>query len=137
MRPIGRRHPSLRFRGPTHGLQPESHRARPTPAQRELPAAMSNDSNQSFDRMRGMLVRAAELRDSEQQQIFDSLDEIHARLAGLDAIGTVRKRLSELPDRTEVGVLAERLDEAVAKLDAQDGMLGALVRALEVLPDKL
>lgn len=96
-----------------------------------------NDQTLSFDRMRGMLMRAAELRDSEQQQIFDSLDEIHARLAGLDALGTVRKRLSELPDRTEVGVLAERLDEAVAKLDAQEGMLGALLRALEVLPDKL
>jgi hypothetical protein len=95
------------------------------------------DQSLSFDRMRGMLMRAAELRDSEQQQIFDSLDEIHARLAGLDAIGTVRKRLSEMPDRTEVGVLAERLDEAVAKLDAQDSVLAAVVRALEVLPDKL
>src|SRR3954468_6095111 len=137
MRPIGRRHPSLRFRGPTHGLQPESHRARPTPAQRELPAAMSNDSNQSFDRMRGMLVRAAEMRDSEQQQIFDSLDEIHARLAALDAIGTVRKRLTELPDRTEVSVLAERLDETVAKLDAQDASLSSVLRAVEALPDRL
>ncbi|MGQ0573672.1 MAG: PA containing protein [Pseudonocardia sp.] len=96
-----------------------------------------NDQTLSFDRMRGMLVRAAELRDSEQQQIFDSLDEIHARLAGLDALGTVRKRLTELPDRTEVGVLAERLDEAVAKLDAQDGALAALTRTLEALPDKL
>ena len=65
---------------------------------------MSNDSTLSFDRMRGMLVRAAEIRDSEQQQIFDSLDEIHARLAGLDQLGPVRKRLTELPDRTEVGV---------------------------------
>lgn len=91
----------------------------------------------SFDRMRGMLMRAAELRESEQQQIFDSLDEIHARLAGLDALGNVRKRLTELPDRTEVGVLAERLDEAVAKLDAQDAVLASLVRVLETLPDRL
>ncbi len=37
---------------------------------------MSNESTLSFDRMRGMLVRAAEIRDSEQQQIFDSLDEM-------------------------------------------------------------
>jgi chromosome segregation ATPase len=107
------------------------------PAQRELPAAMSNDSNQSFDRMRGMLVRAAEMRDSEQQQIFDSLDEIHARLAALDAIGTVRKRLTELPDRTEVSVLAERLDETVAKLDVQDASLSSVLRAVESLPDRL
>jgi chromosome segregation ATPase len=98
---------------------------------------MSNDSNMSFDRMRGMLVRAAEIRDSEQQQIFDSLDEIHARLAALDAIGTVRKRLTELPDRTEVSVLAERLDETVAKLDAQDATMASVMRAVEALPDRL
>jgi chromosome segregation ATPase len=98
---------------------------------------MSNDSTLSFDRMRGMLVRAAEIRDSEQQQIFDSLDEIHARLAALDALGTVRKRLTELPDRTEVSVLAERLDETVAKLDAQDATLASVMRAVESLPDKL
>jgi chromosome segregation ATPase len=98
---------------------------------------MSNDSTLSFDRMRGMLVRAAEIRDSEQQQIFDSLDEIHARLAALDALGTVRKRLTELPDRTEVSVLAERLDETVAKLDAQDAAIASVGRAVEALPDKM
>lgn len=98
---------------------------------------MSNDSTLSFDRMRGMLMRAAEIRDSEQQQIFDSLDEIHARLASLDALGTIRKRLTELPDRTEVSVLAERLDETVAKLDAQEATLASVMRAVEALPDKL
>src|SRR3954452_18037288 len=98
---------------------------------------MSNESTLSFDRMRGMLVRAAEIRDSEQQQLFDSLDEIHARLAGLDALGNMRKRLVEVPDRTEVSVLAERLDETVAKLDAQDGVLASLIRAVESLADKL
>jgi len=98
---------------------------------------MSNDSTLSFDRMRGMLMRAAEIRDSEQQQIFDSLDEIHARLAALDALGTVRKRLTELPDRTEVSVLAERLDETVAKLDAQEASIASVLRAVEAMPDKL
>jgi hypothetical protein len=49
--------------------------------------------------MRSMLVRAAEIRDSEQQQIFDALDEIHARLAPLESLGSVRKRLSEMPPR--------------------------------------
>src|ERR1044072_7056930 len=96
-----------------------------------------NDQTLSFDGMRAILMRAPELRDSEQQQIFDSLDEIHARLAGLDALGTVRKRVTELPDRTEVGVLAERLDEAGAKLDAQDGVLAAITRVLDALPDRL
>ena len=98
---------------------------------------MSADTAMSFDRMRGMLNRAAEIRESEQQQVFDSLDEIHARLAALDALGTMRKRLSELPDRTEVSVLAERLDETVAKLDAHDAALAAVARAVEALPDKL
>jgi chromosome segregation ATPase len=98
---------------------------------------MSNDTIQSFDRMRGMLMRAAEIRDSEQQQIFDSLDEIHARLAALDALGTVRKRLTELPDRTEVSVLAERLDETVAKLDQQDATIASVLRAVEAIPDRM
>ncbi|WP_204456016.1 hypothetical protein [Actinokineospora baliensis] len=87
--------------------------------------------------MRNMLTRAAEIRESEQQQIFDALDEIHARLAPLESIGSVRKRLSEMPDRTEVGVLAERLDEAMTKLDAQDAAIAAIGRAVESIVDKL
>nr|WP_218888741.1 hypothetical protein [Saccharopolyspora hordei] len=91
----------------------------------------------SFDRMRNMLTRAAEIRESEQQQIFDALDEIHARLSPLESLGSVRKRLSELPDRTEVSVLAERLDEALAKLEAHDGALSELKGAVDGLMDKL
>jgi chromosome segregation ATPase len=94
-------------------------------------------ATQSFDRMRSMLVRAAEIRDSEQQQIFDALDEIHARLAPLESLGSVRKRLSEMPDRTEVSVLAERIDEALSKLEAQDGAIAALGRTVESIVDKL
>ncbi|MEU6646222.1 PA containing protein [Saccharomonospora sp. NPDC046836] len=91
----------------------------------------------SFDRMRNMLVRAAEVRESEQQQIFDALDDIYARLAPVDSLGAVRKRLSELPDRTEVSVLAERLDEAMTRLETQDNALAALARAVESIVDKL
>jgi chromosome segregation ATPase len=87
--------------------------------------------------MRSMLVRAAEIRDSEQQQIFDALDEIHARLAPLESLGSVRKRLTEMPDRTEVSVLAERLDETLAKLEAQDNAIAGLSRAVEAIVDKL
>jgi chromosome segregation ATPase len=87
--------------------------------------------------MRSMLVRAAEIRDSEQQQIFDALDEIHARLAPLESLGSVRKRLSEIPDRTEVGVLAARVDQALSKLDTQDSAVTALSRAVESIADKL
>ncbi|HKS53173.1 MAG TPA: PA containing protein [Pseudonocardiaceae bacterium] len=87
--------------------------------------------------MRSMLVRAAEIRDSEQQQIFDALDEIHARLAPLESLGSVRKRLSEMPDRTEVSVLAARLDQALVKLEAQDSAISALSHAVESIADKL
>ena len=61
----------------------------------------NNNSTMSFDRMRNMLTRAAEIRESEQQQIFDALDEIHARMSPLESLGSVRKRLSELPDGPE------------------------------------
>ncbi|MGH4010935.1 MAG: PA containing protein [Pseudonocardiaceae bacterium] len=102
---------------------------------------MSNDSNspatQSFDRMRSMLVRAAEIRDSEQQQIFDALDEIHARMAPLESLGSVRKRLSEMPDRTEVSVLAERVDEVLSRLETQDNAIAAVSRAVESIVDRL
>ncbi|KID32647.1 hypothetical protein [Prauserella rugosa] len=91
----------------------------------------------SFDRMRNMLVRAAEVRESEQQQIFDALDDIYARLAPVDSLGAVRKRLSELPDRTEVGVLAERLDEAMTRMEAQDNAIAELGRSVEAIVDKL
>ncbi|WP_219823930.1 hypothetical protein [Actinokineospora auranticolor] len=87
--------------------------------------------------MRNMLTRAAEIRESEQQQIFDALDEIHARLSPLESIGSVRKRLSEMPDRTEVSVLAERLDEAMAKLEGQNAAIAAIGRAVESIVDKL
>src|SRR5690606_6530730 len=87
--------------------------------------------------MRNMLVRAAEVRESEQQQIFDALDDIYARLAPVDSLGAVRKRLSELPDRTEMSVLAERLDEAMTRLEAQDNALADLARSVEAIVDKL
>ncbi|OLF11825.1 coiled-coil domain-containing protein [Actinophytocola xanthii] len=87
--------------------------------------------------MRNMLVRAAEIRESEQQQIFDTLDEIHARLSPLESIGSVRKRLSEMPDRTELGALAGRVEEAMAKLEAQDTAIASIARAVEGIVDKL
>jgi chromosome segregation ATPase len=98
---------------------------------------VNENNTMSFDRMRNMLNRAAEVRESEQQQIFDALDEIHARLQPVESLGAVRKRLSELPDRTEVSVLAERLDEALAKLEAQDNAIGVLGRSVDSMVDKL
>ena len=62
-------------------------------------------------------MRAAEIRDSEQQQIFDSLDEIHARLAALDALGNMRKRLvrAARPHRGERPRGAARRDRREAR----------------------
>src|SRR3954462_13200446 len=91
----------------------------------------------SFDRMRNMLTRAAEIRESEQQQIFDALDEIHARLSPLESIGSVRKRLSEMPDRTELTALAARVEDAMGRLEAQDGAIAGLTWAVEGIVDKL
>jgi hypothetical protein len=111
--------------------------ALPLPTTKVTSVNENNNSTVSFDRMRNMLVRAAEIRESEQQQIFDTLDEIHARLSPLESIGAVRKRLSEIPDRTDVTALASRVDDAIAKLDAQDSALAALTRAVEGIVDKL
>jgi len=97
----------------------------------------NNNSTVSFDRMRNMLVRAAEIRESEQQQIFDTLDEIHARLSPLESIGSVRKRLSEMADRSELTALAARVEDALGKLEAQDGAIASLARAVEGIVDKL
>ncbi|MCA1671776.1 MAG: hypothetical protein LC799_06085, partial [Actinobacteria bacterium] len=100
---------------------------------------VSESNSISFDRIRSMMMRAAEIRDSEQQQVFDSLDEIHARLGALDAVGAVRKRLTELPDRAEFNMLVERLDEAAEKIDAQDvalDALGTIRKRLSELPDR-
>jgi chromosome segregation ATPase len=109
----------------------------PLPRTKASSVNENNNNTVSFDRMRNMLVRAAEIRESEQQQIFDALDEIHARLSPLESIGSVRKRLSEMPDRTELSALASRLDDAMAKLDAQDGAIAAIGRAVESIVDKL
>jgi len=97
----------------------------------------SNHSTMSFDRMRNMLMRAAEIRESEQQQIFDALDEIHARMSPLESLSSVRKRLAELPDRTEVSVLAERLDEALSRLETQDNAITGLNQLVDGLADRL
>jgi chromosome segregation ATPase len=111
--------------------------ALPLPTTKVTSVNENNNSTVSFDRMRNMLTRAAEIRESEQQQIFDTLDEIHARLSPLESIGAVRKRLSEIPDRTDVTALASRVEDAMAKLEAQDTALAALTRAVEGIVDKL
>lgn len=111
--------------------------ALPLPTTKVTSVNENHNSTASSDRMRNMLVRAAEIRESEQQQIFDTLDEIHARLSPLESIGAVRKRLSEIPDRSDVTALASRVEDAMAKLEAQDGAIASIARAVEGIVDKL
>jgi len=111
--------------------------ALPLPTTKATSVNENNNSTVSFDRMRNMLTRAAEIRESEQQQIFDTLDEIHARLSPLESIGSVRKRLSEMPDRTELSALSARVEDALGKLETQDGAIASIARAVEGIVDKL
>ena len=105
-----------------------------------------------FDKMRAMLGRASDLRADEQRQVVDLLDEIRTRLgpieglvedgrgrlsATLDNMTSMRARLGELPDRTEVSVIAERLDEALTRIEGQDTALTGLVGAVSILTDQV
>lgn len=98
---------------------------------------MAGYGGSSFERMRAMLLRAAEIREDEQTQVFDALDEIAARLAGLDALGTVRKRVAELPDRAAVTGLADRVEQVMTALTAVDGAVGSLAPAVEAVPGRI
>jgi chromosome segregation ATPase len=105
-----------------------------------------------FDKMRQMLAKAAELRDREQRQFYDSLEDVRSRLRSVETFaneGTTRlpqmqehmsgvqDRLQHLPDRTEISVIAERLDEALARIDAQDQVLAVVSETLTGLVDRM
>lgn len=91
----------------------------------------------SFERMRAMLLRAAEIREDEQTQVFDALDEIMARLAALDALGTIRKRVADAPDRAQVGAVADQVRQAATTLASVEGTLGSLAPTVTELPDRI
>ncbi|HEX5494012.1 MAG TPA: hypothetical protein VFX70_05490 [Mycobacteriales bacterium] len=112
----------------------------------------NGQSSTGFDKMRTMLTRAAELRADEQRQLYDMIDEVRSRLSPLesfaaegrgripalhDHIGSVAQRLNELPDRTEISVIAERLDEALARIDGQDSVLAQVITAMNNLSDRI
>ncbi len=105
-----------------------------------------------FEKMRAMLARASDVRADEQQQVVDMLDDIRARLSPLegvagesatrlssthDNVATIQQRLSELPDRTEVSVIAERLDEALSRIDAQDTVLNRVIDVVTAVSDRV
>lgn len=71
-----------------------------------------------FERMRAMLGRAAELRADEQRQVVDLLDEVRARL-------------------TPVEEFAGRLEEALARIDAQEQSLRDVSAAVSALNDRV
>ena len=105
-----------------------------------------------FDKMRTMLARAAELRAEEQRQLYDTMEDVRSRLQAVEAfanegnsrlpmlsehVSGVTERLQHLPDRTEISVIAERLDEALARIDAQDQVLAQVGGTLAGLVDRM
>lgn len=105
-----------------------------------------------FDKMRAMLARAADLRADEQRQVVDLIDEVRGRLTPIegfvedgrgriaathDTVATIRDRLGELPDRTEVSVIAERLDDTLARIDSQDAVLATISTSVAALSDRV
>jgi hypothetical protein len=105
-----------------------------------------------FEKMRAMLGRASELRADEQRQVVELLDEVRARLTPVedfvsetqgrlafthDTMVAIQQRLSALPDRTEVSVIAERIDEALSRIDAQDEVLRQVSTAVAALSDRV
>lgn len=105
-----------------------------------------------FEKMRAMLGRASDLRADEQRQVVDLLDEVRTRLTPVEEfvvesrgrlaathvnVGSIQERLSTLPDRTEVSVIAERLDEALSRIDAQDEALRQVTAVLAALNERV
>lgn len=98
-----------------------------------------------FDKMRQMLAKAAELRDLEQRQFYDSMEDVRSRLQVVETFATdgsarlpvLQDRLQNLPDRVEIGVIADRLDEALARINAQDQVLAQVAGTLSGLVDRM
>jgi chromosome segregation ATPase len=105
-----------------------------------------------FDKMRQMMAKAAELRDREQRQFYDSLEDVRTRLRSVEtfanegsarlpviseSVSGVQDRLQQLPDRTEMSVIAERLDEALARIDSQDQVLAKVNDTMSTLVDRM
>lgn len=112
----------------------------------------SGQSPVGFEKMRAMLARASDLHAGEQRQVVDLLDEIRTRLAPIegfvgeggsrvtathDNVATIQRRLTELPDRTEVSVIAERLDETLARIDAQDTVLTRVIEVVTAMSERV
>ena len=105
-----------------------------------------------FEKMRAMLARASDARADEQRQVVDLIDDIRVRLAPLegfagetaprlaatqDGVSTIQSRLAELPDRNEVGVIAERLDESLSRIDAQDAVLNRVIDVVTAMAERV
>jgi archaellum component FlaC len=105
-----------------------------------------------FEKMRAMLARASDVRADEQRQVVDMLDEIRTRLTPLegfvgdssprvvathDGVATIQQRLSELPDRNEVSVIAERLDETLSRIDTQDTVINRVIDVVTAMSERV
>lgn len=113
---------------------------------------VSGQSPVGFEKMRAMLARASDARADEQRQVIDLLDEVRSRLTPLEGfageagarlavtqenVGAIQRRMNELPDRTEVSVVAERLDETLSRIDAQDAVLSRVIEAATALSERV
>lgn len=113
---------------------------------------VNGQSPVGFEKMRAMLARASDVRADEQRQVVDMLDEVRMRLGPLegfaadssprltstqDNVATIQRRLSELPDRNEVSVIAERLDESLSRIDAQDTLLNRVIEVVTALSERV
>ena len=113
---------------------------------------VNGQSPVGFEKMRAMLARASDVRADEQQQVVDMLDDIRARLTPLegaagesvarlssthDNVAIIQQRLSELPYRTVVSVIAERLDVALSRIDTQDTVLNRVIDVVTAVSDRV
>ena len=113
---------------------------------------VNGQSPVGFEKMRAMLARASDVRADEQRQVVDMLDEIRTRLTPLegiagdsntrlsathDNVATIQQRLAELPDRNEVSVIAERLDETLSRIDTQDTVINRVIDVVTALSERV
>ncbi len=105
-----------------------------------------------FEKMRAMLARAADLRSDEQRQVVDLIDEVRVRLTPLegfaadgrsrivetlDAVTSIKNRVGDLAERSEVASVSSRVDETMSRIAGQDAVLAQVISAMTALSDRV
>lgn len=99
-----------------------------------------------------MLARAAEIRADEQRQFADALADMRNRVSALaqfvevsqeamptisGGLDTVSQQLGGMAGRQEVNALGERIDEAIARMDAQDRAIANLTTLFSQFSERM